>query len=219
MLCLDCYTLARCNGRGSADIVPCPTATPYCQEATSTCATKADPYFDICQEQELEKDLSCTMEGYFPDPLDCRTYYFCPDPAIKPVVPRKTYTCPANYVYDSKTHLCKKQVFAKDCVSMVCTKDNSFLTYPGNANYYGFCKPSVNTPIMFKCPDGHNFNLSTFGCEFTCPGLGYFPGPTCRQSYLCWMSGTKIVAQLESCPKGYLWSGTCQLDTKGQCTA
>lgn len=218
LLCIDCFTIGFCDGTGNSVLMTCPAATPYCKN--NACSAERDLTWDLCDEQIMDQQLSCSAEGFFPDPLDCHQYHFCPDPSVKPVQARTTYACPENYVFDSINLNCKKNLLNKYCYTMECTAASTFVTYPGNANYYGFCKTAGATPVMFKCSPGHYFNLEKLGCEFRCTGQGYFAGPKCNQSYLCYKSGTQLVARLETCPVGYKWSksiGTCERDTTGTC--
>lgn len=178
--------------------------------------------WDVCDEQLLELELSCTDEGYFPDPLNCQTYYFCPDPTVLPRVPRVTYNCPDNHVYDSKTFQCTAlSKHNNNCATMACTQPSPpFLLYPGNANYYGFCKPSEIRPVMFKCPAGQNFNVETYGCELTCTQHGFIAATHCRNYYYCYLVGGQYMKLLQSCSNGYLWNQerqSCELDTTRKC--
>lgn len=220
LFCFDCFTTGFCDGNGKAISMPCPAATPYCKDRY--CSAERDPTWSLCDDQLLEQQLSCTAEGYFPEPSDCQQYHLCPDPTLKPTQLRTTFHCPANYVYDSINFKCKRKRQTSDCVTLTCTKANTFITYPGNENYYGFCKSSGGTlPVMFKCPAGQYFNPTKLGCEYRCTGQGYFAGPKCNQSYLCYKSGTQLVARLDTCPSGYLWNDrftTCERDTTGKCS-
>lgn len=220
MLCIDCFTMAFCDGLGNAVYKPCPAATPFCNN--KICSKERDMNSDICDEQLLEQELSCTDEGYFPDPLNCQTYYFCPDPTVQPRIPRTTYNCPNNYVYDSKTFQCTALLkYGSNCNTMVCTQPSPpFLLFPGNANYYGFCKPAEIRPIVFKCPAGHIFNLQTYGCDFSCSQVGFYAAPNCRQYYECYLSGSQYLRKTHSCGSGYRWNQerkACALDTAGIC--
>lgn len=216
-LCVDCFTKAFCDGLGQAVYFACPATTPYCNN--DQCSTIRDPDNDYCEEQIRDQQSDCSSEGYFPDPDNCQQFFFCPDPKAVPTQLRATYACPANYVYDSVNFYCKKKATAKDCVTAACTKANTFITYPGNANYYGFCQ-STTKLLMFKCPTGHTFNLANYACEFKCSAEGIFGGPTCRDYYICFKSGTQLLAAPYSCPSGYLYNATaraCKVDALNEC--
>lgn len=217
--CADCFTWSFCNGHGTAVTTRCPAEKPFCN--SGSCSKVRDPELEsLCEDQILEQKLTCSDEGYFPEPSNCQQFYLCPDPTIIPALPLTKYVCPENYVYDSINFKCKIKKLPTDCVTMECRAANSFVPYIGNANYYGFCKTVGSAPLLFKCATGLYFNFDKFGCEFRCVKEGYFASPKCNQFYHCYKSGTNLVAKLEICPSGHLWDATlktCLKDTAGKC--
>lgn len=204
--CIDCFTAGSCTGNG-AQYYTCPPETPFCN-GQGVCTSQRDLTWDMCDEQILDQQLSCSSEGFFPDPLDCRRYLLCPDPIHIPNQQCTRYRCPNGYVYDSFNYNCKKQRLAEDCVTIKCTSGNTFVSYPANENYYGFCK-APGTPQLFKCASGHYFNLKKSVCQYRCTKAGYFA-----------VTSNKVPRNIH-CATGYLWSESdlkCIKDNMSQCT-
>lgn len=190
--CKDCSVTLACAGSTTPlGESKCEGALPFCDSDTNNCvATKPKS----CDGATVT--FVCPGVGYFPDPDNCQIYYIC-DSAKKAT----QYDCQTNFVYDSKNRYCKRRYYASDCVTMKCaTADaNKFITYRGNAQYYGYCDKDLKLR-MFACEQNMQFNG---GCNYVCTKEGYFEGKSKTQFYHCARSGLTWQVQVIDCPTGY----------------
>lgn len=132
------------------------------------------------------------------------------------------YQCPAGYVYNPTTNLCKRKIWLSDCPKINCAANkNNMIVYPGSPGYYIYCMyvNQVLTPIISKCLDPVNlaYNIKTSQCEIACKTEGRFAdAELCSNYYECYYSGFKLVGRQQSCLSGFIYNATnhvCQLGT------
>ncbi|EDS39880.1 conserved hypothetical protein [Culex quinquefasciatus] len=153
--------------------------------------------------------LWCTGEGWFPDPNVCWLYHYCEELNVMSDVAM----CPAGYVYNPETSMCKKKLSDEDCIRIECDADEVLSPYGESKRYFGFCQlegaMSINIR-MYQCPDDTKFNGK--GCVYECTAVGRF-GVDSDPSvfYTCFEVGGE--AMLEKCPVGKTFD-----KSKGVCT-
>jgi len=146
-------------------------STPYCNNGV--CSAKAS---DLCPTPPSE--FICTSNGYFPDPDDCRKFYFC-------VKGKATeYRCSINYVYNHQKNACVRQSVSSDCAVIKCkyTSIMEYVLYPKDPNVYGLCIRDHKT-LMFKCPEEEQFDTKISQCSFVCKKEGLFAVPGNARKY------------------------------------
>ncbi|XP_063708270.1 uncharacterized protein LOC134836917 [Culicoides brevitarsis] len=189
----------------------CPTDRPFCNIGThvDSCHTQRDPSRFTCQP--LPFLFQCTDAGYFPDPMDCSSYFIC-EPFENRFNPTRK-TCPEGLVYESRLRRCTAVSVNNPCRTITCENGTSdFQAYPGNAGYFYNCVdrsinvPSGKIPVIYRCPtagSGTNvaFNATTRTCSYACNGSGrMWVSDAAREFYQC-TSGKQ--ALLERCPQDF----------------
>lgn len=188
--CNSCTDAVVCNGVIELGKAKCVSPNSYCDATTNTC-TNVKPA--TCSSSS---SFDCPEEGFYPDPIDCRTYYYCANSTEAAEV----WQCPVNYVYDALNNNCKRKWWDWDCVTIKCVTPNTFVVHTVNANFYAYCDADL-LATLFKCPKNMKFSG---GCKFVCKFEGYYPGSTDSQYYHCannWGQGW--VVTVIDCPNGY----------------
>ncbi|CAO1400098.1 unnamed protein product, partial [Diamesa hyperborea] len=171
--------------------------------------------------------FQCTSIGYFPDPDNCRLFYYCSLNTAGDAIEAEALTCRDGYVFDitaPQTGYCKLQAFSR-CNTINCTG----LTVPT----YFCTAPGVGLAIA--CPDNQPncvSNASGGLCsamkdeqcpvpasDYVCTSVGRFPDPkNCRLFYNCeWNDDySEIVAVPMRCRSNYVFdelaiNGDCRL--------
>ncbi|XP_046406794.1 uncharacterized protein LOC124171635 [Ischnura elegans] len=159
--CFNCTSLLICqNVAGTYHPLFCSTcSTTFCDPTVSRCVDKAPLQCRPHQE--------CTSPGFFPNPLECETYFRCQeeDGDLK----LQVLLCPHGQVYKSKanndTGGCVKRTAPTDCCRTPCNVgDNKFLPFGCDHRFYLYCSGDKATPFIFRCPQG-NFNETTLDCN------------------------------------------------------
>jgi len=125
--------------------------TPHC--TNGVCSSTAS--------ENCITDFVCTSNGYFPDPDDCRKFYFCVNGTAT------EYSCSSNFVYSHRKNACIKQTVSCDCAVIKCKYATvlEYVVYPKDRNVYGLCIRDYPT-LMFKCPKDQQFDTKTSKCKF-----------------------------------------------------
>lgn len=197
-------------------LISCPSSLPYCnagicgdKPSSSATCTVPTPTF------------KCTGVGYFPDPVDCKKFYYCSAESTT-TWKLRTYTCPTGFAFSTAKNNCQKTIAA--CQTFTCTKANQMVVYKQNPAYYGFCTgTSVATSMpVFKCPDTTSmaYNVKTYGCEYQCKAEGYFTDSLDESKYyFCYREATVYKYIHEACPEGYLFRDSqCKAKTQNDLT-
>lgn len=140
----DCRTRLVCTGQEtpslSQDCGSLNVRRPYCVE--NTCTATPNVSNSACNSA-----FTCTSEGVFPDPNDCKSYWYCPDTGEEAV----GYTCSDGYVFYSKASLCRRREKPNFCQTFNCgTQLNRVIVFKANPVYYAFCGGPDQT-YYFKC--------------------------------------------------------------------
>ncbi|XP_058464958.1 uncharacterized protein LOC131438744 [Malaya genurostris] len=206
--CTECAKGKLCLGTAEAADVDCTLtpSTPYCN--AGQCSATA---VDGCATTTAAASITCTSDGIFPDSKLCGVYHACE----KANSQSDLYNCPAGYVFNPLTALCKKSSSAADCLTIKCPAASGFGTYGTSKTYYAYCLYSgspvaLTQTIMFKCPTNTLFDGTQ--CAYTCTKEGNFANSVDKTTYYqCSISGGKWVATLVSCPSGKQFDSTKQI--------
>lgn len=121
-------------------------------------------------------NFPCTSLGVFPDPFDCKTYYFCDKNLIS-----KALKCPDLYVFDpsrpsnsycrlTRNNFCT----VADCGTSFKSIVMSYRWYPKSmGTYIAVCQGSETVaPKMYHCPKGFEPDMSEIPvlCNLVCRG-------------------------------------------------
>ena len=188
--CSSCNTYLICVGENQLGNDTCKTPNAFCDPATDACTAETP---ETCKAPGTSS-FTCPEEGFFPNPNDCQTYFFCDADKIS-----EQWSCPDNYVYDALNGFCKRKVYATDCVVMKCTTTPSVLVHKTNPSLWAFCDSGLN-PILFKCPNNMVYDA---GCRYVCKAEGTFAGKNSAEAYVCARSGTTWKITVMTCPSEY----------------
>lgn len=181
-----------------------------------------DPSKPFCQNSACTSEnavadcnipFRCTAQGPFPNPGDCTMYYFCTDTTLQGSI---VYKCPTNYVYDSKSGLCKQKKVSSDCKTISCNGlSNQYQVFAADKSILIYCADTVTVKetILFRCKDYDNmeYDADTLQCKYVCKTEGRFVDrEDCTKYYNCYKSGTTYAAQHLSCPAGFSYSSDRQ---------
>ncbi|CAO1409301.1 unnamed protein product [Diamesa tonsa] len=205
--------LVFCTGAETGIPIACPTATPNCLTTDSgdACSVNRGATCDPPSAAAFQ----CTSIGYFPDPDNCRLFYYCSLNTAGDAIEAEALTCRDGYVFDitaPQTGYCKLQAFSR-CNTINCTGLTvpTYVQYGNSRQIYALCIPD-STPVIFSCPTGNVANLSVFPvqCNYQCflPGLfEYSLNPA--MYYECfWNSQLRLQSELKTCPRGNLFNTT-----------
>ena len=192
--CDTCTSFLVCNGANQLGNSSCPSPYGFCDSITNQCTSEIP-----AECSDSPSGFDCRAEGFFPDPDDCTVYVFC-----NATLQVEVYRCPEGYVYDALNGYCKRKIFHWDCVTMECTRANSFIVHKTNPNYYAYCDNSLD-PIMFKCPNNMQFDS---GCRYVCKKVGYHIGQNKSEAYFCARSGFSWKVSVYKCPRGYEYNAS-----------
>jgi hypothetical protein len=169
-------------------------STPFCNNGL--CSAKPS---DGCPTGPPASDFTCTSNGYFPDPDDCRKFYFCVKEKATAIV------CATNDVYSHQKNACVRQSDTNDCVVIKCkyTSLMEYIIYPKYPNVYGLCVRG-RTTLMFKCPEEEQFDTKISQCIYLCKKEGLFAVYGNKRKYRECVSGGNNKFQLydKECPDG-----------------
>ncbi|CAD7089576.1 unnamed protein product [Hermetia illucens] len=203
--CADCNYLLTCVGSFQVNKQTCSSINPkrpYCQNDACVASTS-----QLCPSSTFR----CTSRGQFPDPLDCSRYYLCDGAGTNKAY---AYVCPSNFVYDSKSGLCKRTT----CLTIDCSKTpNKYVIFGGDPSILAYCldNGSNKETILFRCPDTQSmqYDPNTLQCTYRCSIEGRFADRLdCRSFYECYREGGVLQAKHQKCPEGYSYdqvAGIC----------
>lgn len=187
--CDTCNSYLVCNGATALGNGTCEAPNSFCDTATNAC-TSVKP----ASCATAPTNFKCPAEGFFPDPVNCQTYYFCDSAKAA-----QLWECPTNYVYDALNGACKRRVSAADCVVMKCVTAGTLIVHKANANFYAFCGSDL-VATLFQCPLNQQF---ASGCKYVCKKEGYSAGKTAAEAFHCSRNGVNWVQTIFNCPTGY----------------
>jgi hypothetical protein len=209
--CYNCTTAPICiklpSGSylhaGSINCADLDAKTPHCNNGK--CSATAT---EICDTEPPKSQFICTSNGYFPDPNDCRKFYFCVRGTAK------EFTCSSNFVYSHQKNACIKKTLISDCAVIKCKYATvlEYVVYPKDPNVFGLCIRDSPT-LMFKCPEDEEFDTKTSQCIFVCKMAGLFPVPGNERKYReCVAVGIKFELNERECPEFSIFDAV-----KGRC--
>ncbi|XP_058461952.1 uncharacterized protein LOC131436961 [Malaya genurostris] len=200
----DCTTVGICIGNTliSADC-SITKATPYCNNGQCSSVPATDCPIDT-------PGITCTGEGTYPDPQQCRTYHYCSGTGET----SDPYFCPTGYVFNPLTGICKKSSSASDCLVIKCPAATGYGSYGTSKTYYGYCiyetGPALSQILMYKCSTGATFDGSN--CVYKCSKVGNFANTNDKNTYYqCYVSSGKWVSELVKCPSGKSFDASLQI--------
>ncbi|XP_070498242.1 uncharacterized protein [Chironomus tepperi] len=163
----------------------------------------------------------CTGLGYYPNPYDCNSYYFCSLSSDKTEYTATLYNCPSGNVFSptSATYCTRKNLIINNCITVNCGATNSSkyiqIQYGLNKQYYALCAPdaTLSTPIIyiFVCPKNTlpSLNDKTPKCTYTCWRTGFFPNSLDSSKYFeCYWNNWKLESMERRCPSGASFDAT-----------
>ncbi|KAL0281172.1 UNVERIFIED_CONTAM: hypothetical protein PYX00_002236 [Menopon gallinae] len=200
----NCNEYWICFGKDIGYSVKCPNGTYY-HEDKLFCQEDLPPR---CERPE-EEDFTCPGDGYFIDPFDCQTYYYCFWGFATKV------RCPENTYFDESRSICACNIPNRCKVDerFVCP-EVGFFPDPRDCRRYFACNFS-GIASSHKCPKGRYFDEKSQTCtyqmpqrclpvssdRFVCRVRGYFADPVnCSIFHVCNSTGAK-------------YTGTCQPNT------
>jgi len=210
--CYNCTTAPICiwlpSGNyyhaGGVNCADMDANTPHCNNGV--CSATAS---NKCKTDPPKSEFVCTSSGYFPDPDNCRKFYFC----VKGTATE--YSCSSNFVYSHQKNACIKQTVSSDCAVIKCKYATvlEYVVYPKDPNVYGLCIRDHPT-LMFKCSEGEEFDTKTSQCIFVCKTAGLFAVPGNEKKYReCVALGSNMFELYErECPTGSIFDAV-----KGKC--
>lgn len=146
------------------------------------------------------------------DADDCTVYHYCSDENAKV----ESFKCPEDFVFHSKTRLCRKLTSSKQCMRINCKNSlYKWVPYEPQKGYYAFCGKPFAT--MFKCPDEENYVFDTTynKCVYKCESCGYFGDRLdCRTYHVCEKHGRVETAK---CPLNYYFDKVKKKCVRGTC--
>ncbi|XP_046406628.1 uncharacterized protein LOC124171495 [Ischnura elegans] len=157
--CVDCKYILLCqNVSGTYHPLFCNKCSfGHCDPVKSVCVDKAPLQCTPHQE--------CTSKGFFPNPLECETYFRCleEDNNLK----LQVLLCPDSQVYQSTannyTGGCVKRNAPTDCYTTQCKEANKFVPLNHDPRFYMYCVNTTAPPYVFRCPQGH-YDETIPGC-------------------------------------------------------
>ncbi|KAG5681072.1 hypothetical protein PVAND_010538 [Polypedilum vanderplanki] len=191
----------------------CTDTNPYCDYSSGQAHCSGTPPNGCTITSTV--DFICTGTGIFPDPLDCKKFYYCSINEDK-TLQAQLRTCADRYVFDPDS-----ASFCRYTNNYYCTLPNcknvsqlknvlfAFTFYPYNRQYAALCIPN-SKPLVFKCEQNYTPNLSTIPitCDWKCKSIGLFPylyGNT--KYYECFYnSQNQLESVLKSCPFGWIFN-------------
>lgn len=199
----------------------CGGDVPYCIEENLGEATCAASRPTNCSSTEESSDFECLAIGFFPDPLDCKTYYQCYDEGGGNLASDEL-KCDDFYVFDPSAPNNDYCRFTRNrfCVQVNCkgSVQNILLNYPffprRNGEIVATCRVNKK-PLVTHCKAGFHANLKSLpvDCLLTCtrPSKFEFPGDETKY-YDCVFTGRVFEGKIKSCYRNYFFN-----NVKKQC--
>lgn len=181
-------------------------------------------------------DFTCTGLGYYPNPFDCTSYYFCSLSSDKTQYVANPYKCPSGNVFtpSSASYCIRRNTIISNCVTVNCGTTNSSkyvqLQYGFNKQYYALCAPDSTLPIpivyVFVCPTNSlpNIDAKPPKCSYNCWRTGFFQNSLDRSKYFeCYLNNNWRFESIERrCPSGSFFdasSSQCKVELRTQIKA
>lgn len=165
-------------------------------------------------------DFDCLSEGVFPDPSDCKKYYYCSLNEDNNFV-ADLYTCDNFYVFDPSApnnDYCRLTM-NRWCITANCqgSVKNILLNYPffpsTSGQIVASCRGTLK-PLIFRCEAGFLADLNTLPveCNLNCRGAGKYEYADDETKYLeCVFSGRLWEPKLKSCFRNYYFNKQTKL--------
>ncbi|XP_014241413.1 uncharacterized protein LOC106662119 [Cimex lectularius] len=116
------------------------------------------------------KPFECTDLGVFPDPFDCRKYYFCAKDQKREQVLTLPFLCPEEGgSFDVDSGNCGFPLDSEACKNKplpFCEKELQ-MGAVGQGNVYYMCQKNEDGllgPSMYRCPYGKKFDKDSYSC-------------------------------------------------------
>ena len=174
----------------------------------------------ICTSKKSEEcgpsipDFECLDDGVFPDPLNCKKYYYCSSDGEGGFVADE-FECSNYYVFDPsapREEYCRF-TWNRYCVTANCqgkTK-NILLNYPflstARGQVVAVCRGNKK-PLIVRCAEGLTAKLDTLPveCVVNCRGAGkYEYADDSSKYYECVFTGRFYEARVKSCFRNYIF--------------
>lgn len=160
-LCTDCETLVHCvqESNGEFDVIELEKCGEGTTCLTNVCTNAPNPN---CLTTEFK--FTCTGNGVFPDPYDCKKYHYCAvDHIAAGTAGLTTLECEEHFAYDPVTTYCKNKL-ADNCLNFpvpICAKVGQTGALVNKSIYY-ICvrKDGKLYPNLYICPNGKVYENS-----------------------------------------------------------
>lgn len=194
----------------------CPTGT-YCYTNNdgAVCTDEVPTTTPCSRTDTTAPSFICTSPGYYPDPSNCRVYYFCAKLTTTPVqFLTQKLTCPNLYVFDPTApgndycrYTANQNCVTADCIGKAAGTNvlMKFPTLPIAKGQYVVTCLGTALPIVTRCGEGSTADLSTIPprCKVNCIGPANYPYITNDTKYYeCFFNGRTWDPVLKSCEFG-----------------
>lgn len=205
-----------CYGNGLGTEISCGKSQPFCavSEKGDSCST-----VDTCATSQggAGSPFQCTGLGYFPNPSNCSSYYFCSLNADKTEYVPTLFNCPNGNVFSpsSGSYCTRYNSWLNNCKTVNCanalknvTQSYVKITYGLSQQYYALCITGgdPSNPLIFVCPANTVPNISGFPatCEYRCWRTGFFENTLDSSRYFeCYLNNFLRYESVErTCPQG-----------------
>lgn len=187
----------------------------HCNEATPGAAQCLPDPSPLCAAEP--SDFICTGEGVFPDPSDCKSYFFCTKDPTGSLIAENLF-CDDLYVFDPSG---PKNNFCRLTVNRYCTTANCAGAFKNILLSYAFFPKSMgqlvascqgdSPAIVTRCEAGFEANLSSLPveCNLVCTGAKKEAHPTDETKYYeCVYVGSRWESKVKSCFSTYYFNAT-----------
>lgn len=219
--CIDCKTVSWCYfGREVQERRKnCSVFGGFCDPEITSCVDYNTCSGNRCSAQTM----ICIYEGYFPNPDECNSYFYCSENSAWLNLLASKFQCPPGMVYDIVFETCVGNGPGNTVWCNVC-KDgevDDFWRYQHelddpriNKGYYVAC--SQNQYALFSCANRYEiFNISLIACEFKkCPYKGLFQHENRSLYYIC--DDLEESPKVRKCQRGMIFSPNFQKCVPGR---
>lgn len=160
LTCTNCTLLSRCIKDGnkwlSVDVEICNQNGYFCNILEGRCSNSTG----ACNQPGFK----CTSEGNFPNPFNCREYYYCVGSGQIQVNKRD---CEIGWAYNPTDQLCSLPLTSSVCTEaqFTCKRAGDIAAWPGTTNIYYICifdsKFNKTLPELHKCSGSQVFEIDT----------------------------------------------------------
>lgn len=169
-----------------------------------------------CGSSPTTPDFECWDQGVYPDPLNCKRYYYCSTDESGDLIADQ-YECDNFYVFDPsapRNSYCR-MTLNRYCITANCRDQvgtNILMRYPflpsNKGQIVATCRGSLK-PIVTRCEEGFLADLTTMpvNCKLNCrrSAVAAYPGNDTLY-YECVFTGRGWEPRQKSCFRGYYFN-------------